>query len=395
MALNVTRRKTQLLLVVFVAAGAAGAVWLWAHPNPTKLLDRGLALGRRDSTAGERLLRQAIIQSGGHYADAEMALCLLLAGRNEWSAAQAQFATLDKETCRTDLLLEFGRSALEASRETEALEALQSVRRRRNRDSAAALESLIQVFLAWGQIDEVIDAAREWTELDPDDARPWIRLIQALKNQERRDAECLNAVRQALTRDLPDDVQRELRHRLVEQLIVCGDVTGARRELWSLLESEQESFRLRLLQMDLHRLEGRPDKALELMEQVFAEARDPAEACFNRSVIYHDLGRYADAARDLERTIAAQPLNATAQFKLSEAYRALGRQDLARRHREIADGINAKKDQIASLERQIHEKRTDAAILNQLAELHRALGNDDLARSWQERADRLTGPSGK
>ncbi|MBI3862798.1 MAG: tetratricopeptide repeat protein, partial [Planctomycetia bacterium] len=204
-----------------------------------------------------------------------------------------------------------------------------------------------------------------------------------------RDAECLDAVRQALARNLPDDVVRELKHRLVEQLIVCGDAEGTRRELEALTQTEGETFRVRLLQVDQYRLEGLPEKALEVMEQVFREARDPAEACFNRGVIYHDLGRYAEAVRDLERAVAAQPMNSSAHFKLSEAYRALERQDSAARHRAIADGINAKQLQIATLQKQISRDHADAAIPRQLAKLYRELGSEEAANAWEKRAESL------
>ncbi|MBI3862947.1 MAG: hypothetical protein HY290_13735, partial [Planctomycetia bacterium] len=184
-------------LAVLTIALAGAAIWLATRPSPQKLFERGLAAGPRDGATAERLLREATRASGGHFPDAEIALCQLLLERGAWDEAAVQFAAADKESCRTDLLLDFGRTALAAGREREGIASLEAVRRRGNRDSGSALELLIEIARMWGATDEVISCARDWTELEPDNPRPWIVLIQTLKNEDRRDAECLDAVRQA------------------------------------------------------------------------------------------------------------------------------------------------------------------------------------------------------
>ena len=387
------RRRTLLVLIVTVAA--AGAGWLLLRPSqrPQKLLEQALIAGRRDNVAAANLLRQAIRLSGGHYPDAEIALCLALADENDWEAAASQFAVLDTQSCRADLLLRFGNAALDAGRNSAGLEALEAVRRRGLRDSVPALERLVKTYQDWGQTEELIIAAREWTRLEPNQPRPWIWLIQTLKGEQRRDAECLKAIRDALVQDLPEDARRELQHRLVEQLIVCGEAAEARPVLSQLLQTEGETFRLRLFQVDLYRLEGEPGQALELLEQVFPLARDRAIACLNRGVILLDLRRYAEAAGDLRRTVAAYPANSSAHFKLSEAYRGLGMHELARRHWEIADGLNARQSEIARLLQQVRREFADSTIPRRLATLYRELGEDDSARLWEERATRLAAPA--
>jgi len=256
----------------------------------------------------------------------------------------------------------------------------------RRRDRIDALQRLIETYHDRGQTEDLIIAAREWTGLEPNDPRPWIWLIQTLKTEERRDAECLQAIRDALVQDLPDDVHRELQHRLVEQLIVCGDAEETRPVLSQLIQAEGETFRLQMCRVDLYRLEGQPDKALEVLQQVFSQARDPSGACLIRGVILLDLGRYADAARDLERTVAVQPANSAAHFKLSEAYRGCGKHDLARQHWDIADGLNERHSEIARLQKQLRGDLADSPIPRRLAKLYRELGEEDAARLWEQRA---------
>src|SRR5207245_7851049 len=139
---------------------------------------------------------------------------------------------------------------------------------------------------------------------------------------------------------------RELTHELVQQLIVCGDAAAGSRELATLSQFEGESFRVRTYRIDLYRLDGRLDQALEAMEQVFPEVSDRSQACLRRGIIYLDLGRYSEAAGDLERAVAAQPRNASAHFKLSEAYRGLAHEEPARRHREVSAATEEQRSRI-------------------------------------------------
>jgi tetratricopeptide (TPR) repeat protein len=380
------------LAAILVALAASGA-WFWNRPEPSKLLAQGLAVGRRDPAAGERLVRRALAAADRTYPDAQIALCSLLADQGAWEEALRQFDQVDKAACRADLLLSFGRAALESNRVKAALAALAEVRRRGTQESAAALELLIANYEEWGQKDNLLMAAHDLTRLQPDNPRPWALLVERLKADVGRELECLAAIREALDRDLPEDFHRELRHRYVEQLIICGDADEARREVDGLKQLEGESFRMRACEVDLYRLEGRPDKALEAMNSLFAEARDPAAASLNRGIIYLDLGRYEEAVHDLEQTVAAQPMNAAAHFKLSEAYRGLKRDEPARRHRETALGINEKRGRIGKLQNRLRRESDDRQIYEELAMLCRETGDLEAANKWQQLAARVAVPA--
>lgn len=375
-----------------LAAGLAavlGAAWFLTRPDPAKLIEQGLTVGRRDPAAGERIVRRALESSGGRNPDAQIALCLLLGKQGAWEAAFSQFASLDTAACRADLLLAFGRQAFEAQQGPPALQVLEAVRARGTRESAEALDLLIANYREWGQTDELIAAARELIRLKPQDARPWSLLIQLLKGETRRDVECLKAIREALDQDLPEDARREFQHRLVEQLIVCGDAAAARLEWDKLRQTEGDSFRLRTYDIDLCRLEGKLDEALTRMNGLFDEVRDQAQASLNRGVIYLDMRRYDEAARDLERAVAGDPHNAAAHFKLSEAYRGLGRSEPARRQREIADSIGQKRGRITLLLKRLSREPQNGRIYWELADLYEDLGDAESAAQWKRRAERL------
>lgn len=381
----------KLIGVVLVSAVLA-AIWLKVRADPVRLCEQGLQIGRSDPVAGERLLRRAIAAAGGQYPDAEAALCVILARQGNWSGAESQFAKVDKQICRTDLLMACARGALADGHDATALEALQAVRQRRNRDSVAALEVLIAYFQSWGREEEVITAARELARLEPREPRHWSLLIDTLAAAVRREAECLAAVREALAQDLPVDSLPEFERKLVEQLIVSGDAHGARRELERHRSQESDSFRWRTFELDVLRLEGKLDEALVVMNGLFSEIRDRPLACLNRGVIYLDLGRYDDAVRDLEQAIAGRPVDASAHFKLSEAYRGLGRDEAARRHREIAARIGKTREEIGMLQKQLVRDPFARSTYERIAELYQELGEEESARQWAERAAQIRPP---
>ncbi len=379
------RARRIALFVALAVAPAAVVVWYAMRPDPARLLERGLTTGRRDPAGGESLLRRAIDAAGGTYPDAEAGLCLFLARRGAWDAAASQFAALDKDSCRSDLLLEFGREALQAGRRTDGLAALESVGARIARESAAALETLMTEYRDWGQQDELIAAARRLTQIEPDNPQRWAALVGLLKAM-YRDSECLEAVRQAMQHDFPADYQNEFRHRLIQQLIVQGDSAAAWKELSTLKESEGASLRTRGYEIDLYRLDGDLEKALKAITEVFPQIKESPLAYYTRGVVYLDLARFDEAARDLERAVNAQPFDARAHFKLAEALRSLGREEPARHHRELAAAITAKRSRINELLKHRVSDRDDPQISGELARLYGEIGEPDLARQWNRRA---------
>jgi tetratricopeptide (TPR) repeat protein len=385
-----TRRSRVIAVALAAGVAACSGAYFLLHPDPRALLQKGMAIGLRDRCAGDRLLRRSIEAAGGSYPDAEIALSLSQASADDWEAALRQFSAIDKRACRADLLIAFARAALRTGHTPEALESLETVRARSSQESIAALELLMSYYDEWGMKAELIAAARELSHLEPDNPQPWSLLVDLLKSEVRRDAECLSAIRGALHCDLPEASRREFQHKLFEQLIICGDAVGARRELSRLKETEGETFRLCADEVDLCRLEGNPDEALAIMNRLVPEARDKAQAFLIRGIVNLDLGRYEDAARDLTRTVSAAPHNAAAQFKLSEAYRRLGHDDLARHHRELASTIAEKHSRIDELCQRLGRDPGQREIYGELTKLYRALGEDEAADQWERRALMLT-----
>lgn len=58
-----------------------------------------------------------------------------------------------------------------------------------------------------------------------------------------------------------------------------------------------------------------------------------------RGVLHLDAARFEQARRDFEAVIRQQPENREAHYKLSQAYRRLGRDDSAKKHLAISQKL--------------------------------------------------------
>ena len=359
--------------------------WIGTRQSPAELTAAGLAA--RDPAAGERLLRRAVTIGDGKYPDAELALCLIRGRQGAWTEVAACFFTIDLKMCRTTLLTTFAREALQARRGDEALAALEAAAQRAEAAAIPALETLRLVYQELGRQDDVISTAQRLTQLAPDEARYWEQLFADLKAAQR-EAECLDAVRQALRVGLSEESHHDFEVALIHQLIVVGRSDEAWPLLDRLAAKEGESLRVQTCRIDLYRLDGRPEEALQAMAKVFPEISRQPEAFLNRGTLYLDLRRYADAIRDLKRAVTAMPGNPAAHFKLAESYRGAGDEESARQHREIAVTIAQKRERIAALRKRAARDSQNPALHEQLSQLYEELGESEAAREAAARAAR-------
>jgi tetratricopeptide (TPR) repeat protein len=384
-------RRVKLLAAsaVVAALASAGVARFVTRPAPHELFLQGLAAGRRDPAAGEVLFRRAMEAAGGRYPDAQIALCHTLARQGLWDDALSVFATIDRQACRSDLLLDFGRAALQAEHRLAALDALQAAARQKTHASVAALELLMADYHEWGRQDEETAAARELTRLEPEDPLRWKRLIDILQAT-RRTAEREAAAREALQHDPPEEYRRSFEYILATHLIARGEVSEARRIITQLKALEGPSLRLNTSEIEIYRIEGRPDLALETARALSADAQDLPALYFIRGVAHLDMEQYEQAVRNLEQTVAAQPNNEKAHFRLAEAYRGVGREEPAGRHAKIAAEIAARRNQINDALEHRTRDPFDLPIYERLASLHEEMGDHAAARDWRARAVRIS-----
>lgn len=375
-------------LGVGVAGTVAFALWMMLSPTRDQLLEQGLKEARRDPVVAERTLGRVLRMSGGRDQNALIALCRLLVRRHAFVQARELLAKLDLAACRPDLLLALGRDGLKTEFREESWAALEEAARRDSRESVLACELLIADYGEWGQRQKQVAVATRLTELQPDNPRNWVVLVELLTSS-GLEAENEAAIRAALRREFPVEARRTLQHSLVQQLVNQGDAKTARTELAELVRLEGATLRTRGLEVYLCRLEGNLDRALEIVNAIVDEAPRLPFPRFTRGVVLLDLRRFEEAASDLEQVIVLQPMDAPARFKLSEAYRGLGREELAAQHRQTAEQIVSRQKQISTLLNSREQDPTNPQTYKDLAAIYEAMGDTQAAANWHKWAARL------
>lgn len=388
---NRGRRRVVFTLIAIILAVAGGAWWL-TRPSPQKLFEQGLVAGRKDQAASERLLKRAIQTAGGRYPDAQIALCHSLSRRGAWDEALSLLKSIDTADCRADLLLDFGRDALQAGHRTEGLQVLHAAARQGAPASVAALDLLIEDYYEWGQQNEQAQAARELTRLEPDNPQQWMKLVTILNSMNLVN-EAVTALREAIQQDFAPEYRQEFQYMLASAMLEQGRIDDAWREFAEWKLTAGESFRAQVFEMGLHRLQGHPELALKLLGAQTSSPEDLPTLLLVRSAVYLDLRRYDEAARDLERVLAVRPNDANAHSKLSAALRGLRRDEDAARHATIASEIIAKRLRIKVLLKQRTQDSHNERIYEELADAYRDLGENESAARWRQRAARLRAAS--
>lgn len=370
-------------LAIFFLGISGLAVWIVLPPSPSQLLHQGLVVLRTNPNLSEQLVRQALSGINRSYPDAAITLCRILVRKGALAEAHEEFQKIELGGCRSDYLLAFGRDALAADDREIGYVALEALASRQIPDGLTSLELLLADYQDWGQVEKQVQIARTLVEREPHNSERWSVLVRMLAGMSR-DLECVEAIRDAQQHRLPPVIDLEFQNELVQRLINLGDINGVRQELSVLRQREPDSIRVRGHLVYQYRMEGKLDQALDTISKLLDSGPGHPYAYFTRGIIYLDLRRFSEAVDDLKRTLAAQPFNSAAEFKLSEAYRGLGQVELADQHRKSATRIADKKKRISVLLKQRQTDARNPEMYRELSQLSRELGDLESARHWDQ-----------
>ncbi|HVW03149.1 MAG TPA: hypothetical protein VHB77_22500 [Planctomycetaceae bacterium] len=371
-------------ILLFSGAG----IWWARRPDTEALIDQAASIARSNPEEAERRLRQLVDAGGPGQNDARLALCTVQAQRHDWDKVRKSLVQVDLESCRPNLLLAFGKQALERDRIAIGRRALDTLVSRRVAESTEALEALTAHYEDWAESELAIAAARKLTELDPNRAKSWATLSQALGFAERPQ-EALEAAREGLRRQPSPELERSLKYQIAQLLISEKEFAAADRQLQELRKTEGDSPALIRTEVELYRRDGRSAQALELLNRVFPQIATQTTSYLQRGQIFLELKRYDEAARDFEYYLRDNPSNGAAEDKLSEAYRRMGKSELADEHHERAVHISAIREKILEAIKLRATHPTDPRPCRLLARLSRDLGEPAAAERWLERATAL------
>lgn len=369
------------MVVVAAVTTLSVCAWVFFRPSPEDVYFQAKSEYLQAPDRARPLLLRAIDAAGGRFPDAELLLCCTLARQDKWQDVPARVQAIDIAACDTELLVEFGRLSFE-SRHAELAEiALEQVARSDNPQAEYALQMLVAIFHEQQRTDDVLRCAELLVSRAPTRVQNWSQLAafyEALDQQ----PDVIDTYRRALQSGVSVVDTLELRHELIEQLILLGDAPEARLELEQLetlvaVHGQQTDLaRVAVHQARLLRLEGRPQEALSAVNNALNVLGDLSVVLRLRGLLLLDLGRYEEARADLRRVLEVTPFDEITHYKLAEAYRRLGKETEAKRHIDEYDRIHRARLEIEKLEAKATTEELTTTDQEQLSALYRELGQE-------------------
>lgn len=319
--------------ICVLALIALGGVW-YRNDQARAQYQQGLEILETDPARAEQCAETAISESWADYPEAQLLQCRALAALGQWHMALGGFSLI-KETSKCDpaQLFDLGEKAFQEGEWKLAELALQATASRTGSLRTRALDRLVQLHLKFQHPAEVLVLCREWQRVDPDAAAPWA-IVADLQATAVELGPAISGYREALRRAPPKDLDRKIRSSLARLLVLTGDTAAARREFDVMLAIKPLPPADQLIYVQLLRLEGRTDEALQEINDYISRGSADAESLKQRGIIHLDAGRLEPALADLKRSVQMNPRDVGAQHKLAQVYTRLGNDEAARHHRE-------------------------------------------------------------
>ncbi len=373
-----------LLLIGLI--GGAGYYWMFA--SASGLYWQAKRLAQSDPQKAERLVRESIGLADGDYPQAQLLWSQLLADSGQWTEAFACFSQIQNSaSCDQSELLHLGQQAM-AAQQTLLADYTLSAANRPGPEQPDVLEWLIQLKLQTGQNAEALKFAQSLRELSPERIFPW-RVLARLAVERRELSEALSAGQQALQRNPNPEEEANIRTILLDAYLLEGNVLGARKELDWLFAHRETTDSLRIKAVQVLRMEGQREKALEQVAQVLKHAPQSKAALMMRGVLWFDGKNYQAALEDFTRVVERDSFNKEAHYKLAQSATRLNKPELAKKHSEISQRLTNATLAILAKESQLASDPQNRTHLFELAALYRTVGQFARAEEIQNHLETL------
>lgn len=357
-------------------------LWKFTSTDPEQSLAQGRRLMNRNPEEATRLLQQVSEASVELGPEARELLCLIKVRTRKREEAIHQFGALDLQQCSITFLTEFGRFAIQADAESEAILALNEIAIRKSDEQISALDTLSQIYHNRHDDAHLLDCLNKLADISPEQPERWRTIVAFLDNRQMT-TNSVEVLKNALKAGLPPHDELEFRHQLINRLISIGQIHEAWLELESLPASESSSPRAHRHRAALLRMEGKPAMAIASLETSDDLNSVQPGIAWLRGQIRFDLEQFEAAKADLLIVAETDPFDLTVHLKLADIFKALNDQKSADKHRAIAENIRQKRQRINRL-REKFRQHPDPAIRQELAELHAQLNDVKGAEYWQQ-----------
>ncbi|MEQ9409987.1 MAG: tetratricopeptide repeat protein [Fuerstiella sp.] len=326
--------RTRFQRLCLLAGGTVGVIlfWLWP-PSVADLYRQSEQIMATDPDQAERLLREAL-QRSPEFADAGILLGRLLGQQDRWDEVQKLLSETPLQDGSAALMMQLADDAESASESELARTLWVEVSGMSCPEQPAALQSLFRASQIDGRDADSLKWARRLTQVTSDSAVAWWQFVGILESQ-KRITDAVEAYRQALACELPQQDRLEMRLRLLDHLIFLGDVSAARQEVSYLRMLNLRSLRLDVAEARLHRMDGNPEQALAILNRIRDSVDNSPRVIWLRGRVHLDLGSLRAAASDFERALQSLPEDEVLHFNLAEVYRRLGEDEKSAHHQKI------------------------------------------------------------
>jgi tetratricopeptide (TPR) repeat protein len=238
---------------------------------------------------------------------------------------------IDPRSCATEHLVRGASILVEAGRGGEAaFLADAALRRDDHREEVLCVAS--RICLEHGASTEALELCREWSRLAPRDPRP-LATMGAI-HQERSETDQLIRVDRLLL-DLAPDNSREIRLRLLDNLIATGEAAEAREQYNLLREAGTPSLRSDMAEAGLLYLEADFERASECVRKILETDAQNCVALKIRGKIQLEQLQASDAITTFRRLVELAPDDYEGHYLLGQAYAQSGDMEQAQRHLRI------------------------------------------------------------
>lgn len=387
-------RRNRLFQAVLVAGCVAiGLGWFAAERSPAQQFQYGLRSLRQKNAEGV----QYTLLSLGDRPEYESQAGLLqgwlrLQSLQPGQTAQLKDVLTDLDLAATDennrgLALALVGSALyEQGRMREAMTRL-SQSLEDDPDEPEAHRWLGVAFYDVGNVALAMPHLERLAKLEPTNGRPH-RLMGIIYRDLSDFDRAAAAYQESLDRDPRQPDANEIRLELAR----CQFAKLKYDDALAVLRDCGESPAVFTLRAQCYHAKGLVDQAEECVAEALAADPDDAEALAVEATLVEEKGNQRRAAELLSRAVEQKPNEYNFRYRLVQAYRRIGEDELAKEHSRVMNELMTLREDLETLIGQANYDTGNAQIRYGIATLAERLGMPEMSASWRKAAQMLETP---
>ena len=259
-------------------------------------------------------------------------------------------------------------------------------------DDVDAHRWLGSVYYDLGRVTDAIDQLQHVIRLVPSDFRSY-RFLGIIYQDLGRYTQAGDAYQEALGRNPPDDIKKEMQLDLARLLVRHKEYVRAIAVLDRAPGLAGDPVAL-AIRAECASALGEKTKAKRLIEQVLkALPADRDTLLLNARIAKDDLG-WDEAIRSLVKLLKTDPHDFEARYMLARTYAMKGDRENSQRELKLSEDSKSIKARASNLTERAMREPTNAAVREELAGVCDELGEFKLAARWRQAALALLRPDG-